>query len=163
MTARARVQGRQYDPRVSTRTRNEPRRPPFGFRLREKGQVMRVFNLSSVILSSLILLTACSDQEAKGDAVDFRPPTNQTRADFASTIGLRFHAMDGNRNGTIEPGELRPDRVDRVMAADANRDGHVALGEFETAQLARFDAADKDSDHILSSAERDAAGWGGRN
>lgn len=123
---------------------------------------MRVLALS-VLVPVLVLLGACSDQEAKGDAVDFRPPTNQHRADFASGIELRFRAMDVDRNSTIEPGELRSDRVARVMAADANHDGHVSLGEFEAAQLARFDAADTDHDRILSSAERDAAGWGKRN
>ena len=122
-----------------------------------KGLVMRV-----LLLSPLVVLAACSDQQAKGDAVDFRPPTNQNRADFASTIGLRFHAMDADRNGTIESGEVRADRSARVMAADADKDGHVALGEFEAAQLARFDAADTNHDRILSSAERDAAGWGAR-
>lgn len=119
--------------------------------------------MRALILPSIVLLAACSNEEAKGDAVDFRPPTNQHRADFASGIELRFRAMDGDRNGTIEVGELRPDRVARVMAADANHDGHVSLGEFEAAQLARFDAADADHDRILSSAERDAAGWGRRN
>jgi hypothetical protein len=123
---------------------------------------MRILVLSLLALPAM-MLTACSDHEAKGDAVDFRPPTNQNRADFASTLGLRFHAMDADRNGTIEKGELRADRVSRIMAMDTNGDGHVALGEYEAAQLARFDAADKDKDRVLSSAERDAAGWGVRN
>ena len=123
---------------------------------------MRILVLPLLALPA-VMLAACSDQEAKGDAVDFRPPTNQNRADFASTLGLRFHAMDADRNGTIEQGELRADRVQRIMAMDVNRDGHVALGEYEAAQLARFDTADKDKDRVLSSAERDAAGWGTRN
>ena len=123
---------------------------------------MRILVLPLLALPAMMLV-ACSDQEAKGDAVDFRPPTNQNRADFASTLGLRFHAMDADRNGTIEQGELRADRVQRIMAMDANRDGHVALGEYEAAQLARFDAADKDKDRVLSSTERDAASWGTRN
>ena len=123
---------------------------------------MRILVLPLLALPA-VMLAACSDQEAKGDAVDFRPPTNQNRADFASTLGLRFHAMDADRSGTIEQGELRADRVQRIMAMDANRDGHVALGEYEAAQLARFDAADKDKDRVLSSTERDAAGWGTRN
>ncbi|QQV77208.1 hypothetical protein H5J25_18115 [Sphingomonas aliaeris] len=123
---------------------------------------MRILVLPLLALPA-VMLAACSDQEAKGDAVDFRPPTNQNRADFASTLGLRFHAMDADRNGTIEQGELRANRVARIMAMDANGDGHVALGEYEAAQLTRFDAADKDKDRVLSSAERDAAGWGTRN
>jgi hypothetical protein len=124
---------------------------------------MRILLQPLLVLPALIVLAACSDHEAKGDAVDFRPPTNQSRADFASTLGLRFHAMDADRNGTIEKGELRADRVARVMPMDTNNDGHVALGEYEAAQLARFDAADKDHDRVLSSAERDAAGWGARS
>ncbi len=123
---------------------------------------MRILVLPLLALAA-VMLAACSDQEAKGDAVDFRPPINQNRADFASTLGLRFHAMDADRNGTIEKGELRADRVPRIMAMDADGDGHVALGEYEAAQLARFDAADTDKDRVLSSAERDAAGWGVRN
>ena len=103
-----------------------------------------------------MLVTGCSQQNDDEDAAGFVPPTNQTRADYATNLDARFGRLDSNRNGVIEVSEVR--RPERIKMLDKDGSGDVIRDEFVATNLARFDTADANRDAILSSQERAASG-----
>jgi hypothetical protein len=103
-------------------------------------------------------LAACSQKIAEED-VDFTPPTNLPRADFESGLIKRFHRLDRDGDGIVRIADLKR-RPERLKRYDANNDGKLTFDEFKAGSIARFDATDTNHDAILSSDERDAAGWG---
>jgi len=108
-------------------------------------------------------LAACSkgadrtDRAGGGDGTDFRPPTNETRADFAAGIAKRFARLDRNNDGLLQADEMAGPRARRFKAFDTNGDGEVTLAEFTKGSLATFDRNDTNHDGTLTSDERRAA------
>ena len=89
-------------------------------------------------------------------AENFRPPTNQTRADDLDRLNRTFARMDGNGDEALQPGEITGVRADRIRALDTDGDGEVWREEFVKGGLARFDRIDANHDGVLTNAERRA-------
>ena len=118
-----------------------------------------------IFLSAVLGLAACSGsnnaQDESQDSEDFRPPTEQTKADFVSMIPRHFSRLDRNHDGVLTIADF-PRRPERLKIWETDGKGAVSLDEFTAAETARFDAADANKDGILTSAERKAANWNGR-
>lgn len=118
-----------------------------------------------IFFTPLLVLAACSGsngaQDEGQDSGDFRPPTAESKADFLSMIPRHFSRLDRNHDGVLTVADF-PRRPERLKIWDKDGKGAVTLEEFTAADTARFDAADTDKDGILTTAERKAANWNGR-
>jgi hypothetical protein len=115
---------------------------------------VRIAFVATIVLG----LAACSQKIAEED-VDFTPPTNLPRADFETGLTKRFHRLDRDGDGIVRIADLKR-RPERLKRYDGDGDGKLTMDEFRAGSIARFDATDTNHDAILSSDERDAAGWG---
>ena len=89
-------------------------------------------------------------------AENFRPPTNQTRADDLDMLNRNFARMDGNGDEALQASEVTGARAERIRALDTDGDREVSREEFVKGGLARFDRIDANHDGVLTNAERRA-------
>lgn len=89
-------------------------------------------------------------------AENFRPPTNETRADDLDMLNRNFARMDGNGDEALQASEITGARAERIRALDTDGDREVSREEFVKGGLARFDRIDANHDRVLTNAERRA-------
>ena len=87
-------------------------------------------------------------------AENFRPPTNQTRADYLDLLNRNFGRMDVNGDEALQANEIVGVRADQIRALDTDGDHEVSREEFVKGGLTRFDRIDTNHDGVLTNAER---------
>src|SRR4051812_33917057 len=101
---------------------------------------MRISPALLLVAALAAFVGGCSKKVPDGTgAENFRPPTNQTRADYLDMLNRNFTRMDGNGDEALQPGEITGVRADRIRALDTDGDGEVWREEFVKGGLARFD------------------------
>jgi Ca2+-binding EF-hand superfamily protein len=108
-----------------------------------------------LVASLAACVGGCSKKVPDGTgAENFRPPTNQTRADYLDLLNRNFAAMDANGDEALQASEIVGRRADRIRALDTDHDGEVSREEFLKGGLARFDRIDVNHDGVLTNGER---------
>ena len=118
---------------------------------------MRIVPAFLLFASLAAAVGGCSKKAPDGTgAENFRPPTNQTRADDLDMLNRNFARLDANGDEALQASEIVGRRADRIRALDTDRDSEVSREEFVKGGLARFDRIDANHDGVLTSGERRA-------
>ena len=122
----------------------------------KKDVVMRIGPVL-LLVATLACVGGCSKKVPDGTgAENFRPPTNQTRADDLDRLNRNFARMDGNGDEALQASEITGARAERISALDTDGDREVSREEFVKGGLARFDRIDANHDGVLTNGERRA-------
>jgi Ca2+-binding EF-hand superfamily protein len=120
----------------------------------KKDVVMRI-GPALLLVVALACVGGCSKKVPDGTgAENFRPPTNQTRADDLDRLNRNFARMDGNGDEALQASEITGARAERIRALDTDGDREVSREEFVKGGLARFDRIDANHDGVLTNGER---------
>ncbi|MEO7689012.1 MAG: hypothetical protein ABIS51_06975 [Sphingomonas sp.] len=110
-----------------------------------------------LLVAMLACFGGCSKKVPDGTgAENFRPPTNETRADDLDMLNRTFARMDGNGDEALQPSEITGARAERIRGLDTDGDREVSREEFVKGGLARFDRIDANHDGVLTNGERRA-------
>jgi hypothetical protein len=122
----------------------------------KKDVVMRI-GPALLLVAMLACFGGCSKKVPDGTgAENFRPPTNETRADDLDMLNRTFARMDGNGDEALQPSEITGARAERIRGLDTDGDREVSREEFVKGGLVRFDRIDANHDGVLTNGERRA-------
>ncbi|MEO8374626.1 MAG: hypothetical protein ABI471_05340 [Sphingomonas bacterium] len=111
-----------------------------------------------LLVATLACAGGCSKKVPDGTgAENFRPPTNETRADDLDLLNRTFARMDGNGDEALQASEITGARAERIRGLDTDGNREVSREEFVKGGLARFDRIDTNHDGVLTNGERRAA------